>query len=322
MKSILNIVGALSISLIALSSCSQKDTVENDLIGKTKRNTISFAPKVTGRLEHLYVQEGDIVKKGDTLAYISVPEVDAKMAQVSGLVKAATAQHAMAQNGATPNQLKQLSAKKAALQEQYEFAQKSYNRAKAMFEDEMMTPQDFDEISAKYNGAKAQLAAVNAEWDEANKGVRIEQKTAASGQAEQALGALSEVRVAAAERYIIATNDMQIETIALQLGELVTAGYPLFNGYLPESLYFRFTVPESQIATYQPGKALKINIPYLDTEVDAQIVTIKQLNRYADITTAYPKYSVDDAIYEIKVKPTGNSKVAGILTNATVLIKN
>lgn len=321
MKSFINTLGLLSLSLFALVSCGSKEAIENDLIGKTKRNTISFAPKITGRLEHLYVQEGDLVKKGDTLAYIAVPEVDAKMAQVSGLVKAATAQNALAQNGATPNQLKQLNAKKIALQEQFDFAEKSYTRAKAMYDDEMMTPQAFDEITAKYNAAKAQLTAVNAEWEEANIGVRIEQKTAATGQAEQALGALSEVRVAAAERYIIATNDMQIETIALQLGELVTAGYPLFNGYLPESVYFRFTVPESEIAAYQPGMEMIVYVPYLKEDISGKIVTIKQLNRYADITTAYPKYNVDDAIYEIKVKPTTNDNTTKLLTNASVLIK-
>ena len=73
----------------------------------------------------------------------------------------------------------------------------------------------------------------------------------AIGQENQARGVLQEANVAYSERYIIATNDMEIETISLNVGELATAGYALFNGYIPNSTYFRFTIPESKISKYQ-----------------------------------------------------------------------
>jgi HlyD family secretion protein len=46
----------------------------------------------------------------------------------------------------------------------------------------------------------------------------------AIGQENQAKGVLQEANVAYSERYIIATNDMEIETISLNVGELATAG--------------------------------------------------------------------------------------------------
>lgn len=58
----------------------------------------------------------------------------------------------------------------------------------------------------------------------------------AAGQASQAQGALQEANVAYSERYVIATNDMEIETISLNPGELATAGFALFNGYIPSVL--------------------------------------------------------------------------------------
>ena len=73
----------------------------------------------------------------------------------------------------------------------------------------------------------------------------------AAGQASQAQGALQEANVAYSERYVIATNDMEVETISLNPGELATAGFALFNGYIPSSTYFRFTIPESKIAKYK-----------------------------------------------------------------------
>jgi len=305
---------------LGLTGCAEQ--TNHTIEGKVKRKIISFTPKVTGRIVKIYVEEGDIVQPGDTLAMLDVPEVDAKLKQVSGVVKAASAQNTMANNGATANQRIQLKAKHTAANEQYQYAQKSYNRAKAMFDEGLMAPQTFDEVAAKYQSAKAQLDAVTAELNEVENGVRFETKAATSGQKEQALGALQEVEIAYSEKYIIATNTMQIETITLNEGELATAGYALFNGYIPTSTYFRITIPESKIGAYAVGQKVSLIVPYNKQKVTGTIRTIKQLSRYADVTTAYPDYELEDAVYELKIIPdTSTSQLEKLLVNATVILE-
>lgn len=305
--------------LILLTACS--DPAGKPVLGKVKKEVISFTPKVTGRILKIYVQEGDIVQPGDTLAMLDVPEVDAKMAQASGVVKAATAQRTMASNGATENQRKQLKAKLEATKEQFAFAEKSYQRSKAMFDEGLIAPQQFDEITAKYNGAKAQLDAVQAEWAEVEKGVRSETKDAAFGQQEQALGVLKEVEIAYSEKYIIATNVMQIETITLHEGELATAGYALFNGYIPNSTYFRMTIGEKEIGKFPKGKELTLEIPYIGKEVKVNVQNVKQMARYADVTSPYPNLEIDEAFYELKLVPQGDQNLSELLVNASVVLK-
>jgi len=307
--------------LLLLGSCNDKKENLNDSEGKTKKDVISFAPKVTGRIVKIYVSEGQTVKKGDTLAQLDVPEVSAKIAQAQGAVSAATAQEQMAKNGATADQLRQLQAKYKGLKEQYEFAQKSFRRANNMYRDSLMSPQAYDEVYAKMQGAKAQYDAVVAELDDVKRGTRVEKVEMAAGQASQAKGALQEANVAYSERYIIATNDMEIETISLNTGELATAGFALFNGYIPDSTYFRFTVPESRISKYKKGQTVNMQVVYNKENLEGNIVYIKQLTRYADITTAYPDYQLQDAVYEIKVKPADMNKAKNILVNANVILK-
>ncbi len=290
------------------------------IVGKTKKEVISFAPKVTGRILEIYVEEGQTVHVGDTLAKIDVPEVSAKIAQAQGATKAAKMQAQMAKNGATADQMRQLNAKQKGLQEQYSYARKSYQRAQNMYRDSLMSPQSYDEVYAKYQGAKAQLDAVNAELHDVKVGTRYEKIGMAEGQANQAMGALQEAQVAYSERYVIATNDMEIETIALRKGELATAGFALFNGYVPQSTYFRFTIPESKISKYQKGMEVTMKLVYGDAIFKGKIVSIKQLTKYADITTAFPDYNPEDAVYEIKVIPTENQKVAQLLVNSGVQI--
>ena len=308
------------VTLFSLGAC-KNETPQQLTEGKTKKEVVSFAPKVTGRILKIYVEEGQTVKAGDTLAMLDVPEVSAKIAQAKGATAAATAQAQLAKNGATADQLRQLKAKQKGLAEQYEYAQKSFKRAQNMYKDSLLSPQNYDEAFAKLQGAKAQYDAVNAELHDVEIGTRLEKIEMAIGQENQARGVLQEANVAYSERYIIATNDMEIETISLNVGELATAGYALFNGYIPNSTYFRFTIPESKISKYQKGMMVNMKSTYGNQEFSGKIVSIKQLTKYADITTAFPDYQPEDAVYEIKVIPTDRAKVNNILVNSSVTLK-
>ena len=308
------------VTLLSLGAC-KNETPQQLTEGKTKKEIVSFAPKVTGRILKIYVEEGQTVKAGDTLAMLDVPEVTAKIAQAKGATAAAAAQAQMAKNGATADQLRQLRAKQKGLAEQYQYAQKSFRRAQNMYKDSLLSPQNYDEAFAKLQGAKAQYEAANAELRDVEIGTRLEKIEMAIGQENQARGVLQEANVAYSERYIIATNDMEIETISLNVGELATAGYALFNGYIPNSTYFRFTIPESKISKYQKGMTVNMKSTYGNQEFSGKIVSIKQLTKYADITTAFPDYQPDDAVYEIKVIPTDRAKVNNILVNSSVTLK-
>lgn len=313
----------LNIAIIAVfiistaTGCKQRKE-ERAVEGKVKKEVISFSPKISGRIAEIYVQEGQTIHTGDTLARLDIPEVEAKIAQARGAALAARAQEQMARNGATSDQLKQLKAKQQGLKDQFDYAQKSFSRAENMYRDSLMSPQNYDEVYAKYLGAKAQLDAVNAELHDVMRGTRYEKIDMAAGQSGQAAGALQEANTAYKERYIIATNDMEIETISLNKGELAVAGYALFTGYIPNTTYFRFTIPESRMSKYQKGMEVSMAIPYNKKKITGKVVSIKQLARYADITTAFPDYDPEDAVYEIKIVPVSASDAADVLVNASV----
>lgn len=308
---------------ILLSACGNQKETNQIIQGKTEKESIAVVSKIAGRIQNIYVQSGDFVKKGDTLAVLDIPEVAAKKAQAEGAVVSAQAQYDLTRNGATANQLQQLNAKKQALEEQFNFAKKSLNRLEAMVKDSLIPQQQYDEVYAKYQGAQAQLIAVNAEIADVKNGLRIEQQTMALGQQERANGALLEVTTAEKERYLLAPQDMTIETITLKVGELALPGYTLFNGTLEESTFFRFTIPESQLKKYAKGAATAVLIPYKDNlEVKGTIKNIKQIGAYASIATAYPDYDMQDPLYEITIKPNDKQVATSILNKTTVTLKN
>ncbi|CDF79457.1 secretion protein, HlyD family [Formosa agariphila KMM 3901] len=306
------------LAIVSLTACNSSTKLEG-VKGKAKRNALTVVSKYPGRILEHYVEEGAQVIKGDTLAMLEVPEVEAKMQQAQGAVDAARAQYDLALNGASSDQLAQISAKLDAVTEQYEFAEKSYNRVNAMHQDSLVSDQSHDEIYMKYQGAKAQYVGVKAKYDEVKKGVRNEKIKMALGTYERAQGALQEANVAYKERYIVAPQNMTIETIALKDGELALPGYGIFTGYQLNSTFFRFTVPESKINNYKIGETYTVDSPFTDTSYQGKLVSIKQLTHYADITSAFPDYELGEATYELKIVPEGTS-ANDLYANITVIL--
>ena len=308
--------------LLVLQSCSS-DKAEKKIEGKIEREQLSVTTKIPGKIQQILVEEGQFVHKGDTLIILELPEVDAKAAQAQGALESAQAQYDMAVKGATDGQLQQLRAKVDGLKEQYEFAQKSLDRMRNLLQDSLVSQQKYDEVYAKYQGARNQYLAAQAEIADVNHGARIEQQKMALGQKERALGAVTEVNVAAKERYIIAPQDMSIETINLKVGELALAGYSLASGYITEGTYFRVTIPESKVKDFQKGAVKTLSIPYLDNkQFQAKVETIKTLTSYANISTAYPDFEQQEAMFEIRLKPTDTTSSKELLTKATFVVES
>ncbi|OHT44380.1 HlyD family secretion protein [Flavobacterium tructae] len=312
----------ISTTIIFLFIACQKTEKGNLIQGKIEKEQIAVVSKIPGKILKIWVKEGDLVQKGDTLAVLDIPEVDAKKSQAEGAVVSAKAQYKMAVKGATENQIKQLEAKKTGLKEQYEFAQKSIRRLTNMLKDSLISQQTYDETFAKYQGAQAQYNAVVAELDDAKKGARIEQQTMALGQQDRALGALQEVETANKERYIIAPQNMSIETITLNLGELALPGYTLFNGYIDNSIYFRFTIPENQLGEFKKGQEITVHVPYKKENIKGKISTIKQLGAYGNIATAYPDYEMQESLFEIKITPVNMEQTKDLITKTTVTLSH
>jgi len=315
------IIKLLVLFILVVSSVSCSNERTNELEGKVKREIISIAPKVPGRILEIRVKESDVVKAGDTLAIIDVPEVEAKMMQAKGILLAASSQHQMAKNGATKEEREQILAIYNAAMEQYNFAKKSYDRISAMFKDSLVSAQVYDETYAKFNGAKSQLDAARAKKEEVLGGVRNEKILMAEGQQNQAEGAVKEAQVAYSERYILAPRDMTIETIALHTGELALPGYNIFVGYDLKSPSFRFTVPESKVNVFKKNKSYHINLPFASKQLTAKLVSIKELARYATKTSSYPNYQLGESVYELKLIPENISDVDSLYDNFTAILE-
>lgn len=307
-------------SSLLFAACGNKQQAVTVPEGKVKLESISVTSKIAGRIEKIYVQEGQSVHKGDTLAVIDVPELRAKLEQANGAITSAEGQLKMAQRGATGDQLQQLESQLEAAQAQLDFAQQSYTRMENMFKDSLIPAQKFDEVKSKYLAARAQVNAIKAKQKEVAT-TRPEVISSARGQVERAVGARNEVLQAATETVITAPADMLLESVTLKEGELATPGYSLFTGYKQGESYFRFTIGEKAINAYPVGKEVKVTVPGTDKIIAAKIAMVRQLPRYADNTSTAPNREIGEAFYELKVVPVQSAEAAGLYNNSAVMLQ-
>jgi HlyD family secretion protein len=314
------ILPALLLSILV--ACSPKAKFKNKTVGKFKKETIAIAPKIPGRILNIFVHEGDIVKAGDTLAMIDLPEIEAKMIQAEGACLSAKAQYEMAKNGATRFDRQQIIAKLDAAKEQFNFANKSFARIKAMMADSLIPPQKYDEVFEKYSAARAQLDAATSMKEDIEHGVRPEKIQMALGDYKRAEGALAETKTAYAEKYIIAPKSMSIESISLKVGELLLPGYNLFTGYETDGSWFRITVSENQVMKFKTGQEYTVKVVFTNKPVRCKLVSVKQLASYADKTSSYANYEMGESVYELKLVPLNPDDVKGLYANITVILED
>lgn len=141
------------------------------------RTTAVLSARVMGYLREVRVQAGDAVKAGQVIAVVDAREIDAAAKQA----EAALAEAKMA--------LPEVENAIAAAKSQLSLAESTYNRMKPLFDDKSITPQEFDEVSAKRQMAQANLAMAQAKRSQLQ--ARIQQAAEAVEQARTQKGYLT-----------------------------------------------------------------------------------------------------------------------------------
>ena len=289
--------------------------------GEAEATEYRVSGKVPGRIETLFVKEGDMVHKGDTVVFIDCPEVRAKLEQVTALKNAASAQQNKAINGARKEQIEGAYElwQKAIVGETV--MKKSYDRMKSLYEQKVVSAQKFDEVEAQYNAAVATTKVAKSQYDMAVNGARSEDKAAADALVDQANGALMEVNAALAEIYLVSPATGVISATFPKVGELVGQGSPIMTVTDLDDMWFTFNVREDYLHGLQQGDKVTVSIPALDgKECTATVNYIAVRESYATWKATKETGMYDAKTFEVRAVP--DSKVDGLRPGMSAIIKD
>ena len=310
---------SLVVAIVALIGFLALGREPEIIQGEMEVEEYRVSGKVPGRILELRAKEGDFVKAGDTLAIIEAPEVAAKMVQAQSAVDAASAMDQMAQNGARKEQIQAAAQLLEQAKAGLEIAEKSYNRMKALYEEEVVSAQKFDEAEAMYKSAQAQVKAARSQYEMAVNGARVEERRAASATVGQARGAVLEVNSYIQETVQVAQMAGEVTDVYPKVGELVGTGTPIMSIALMDDQWATFNIREDQLKDLKVGAEITVKIPALDKETKMKVTSMKDKGSFAVWKATKASGQYDQKTFEVKARPT--EMIEGIRPGMSVILK-
>ncbi len=294
----------LAVAVLAIVGFLFLNKPADILEGQAEATSVRVSGKLPGRVVEFYVQEGDMVHKGDTLVHIHSSLAEAKLEQAQGMETAARAMDRKVDAG-TRSQI---------IQSAYEMWQqanaavsitkKTYDRMQNLYSEGVMSEQKRDEAKAAYDAAVAAAKAAESQYSLAKSGAQSEDKTSAAAMVTVAKGGVSEVEALLEDQYLTAPCDGQIDVIFPHVGELVALGAPIMNVLKLQDKYITFNVREHYLKDFRMGQDVTVTIPALDNkELKARIYYIRDLGSYATWHATKTTGDWDAKTFEVKMRP-------------------
>ena len=235
--------------------------------------------KIAGRIDSLFVVEGDSVIAGQLLYTLSTPELKTKLEQAVAAKSAAVALDKEALAGARKQQIEAARNLYQKATAGREFAEKSYNRIKALHSKGVATAQQLDEALATFEALKATQSAAYEEYSLALAGATKEQKDAAAAQVLMAQGAVNEVESYISDSRVYSAVTGEVSTIAYNRSEVVGAGFPVMTILDLADTWIEFNIIETLMPRIRIGKKSTAYIPALGHDIS---LTVSHIAPQAD----------------------------------------
>lgn len=290
------------------------------LMGEVYVTEYRVSNKVPGRIDTIYVVEGQQVSAGDTLAYISSPTVDAKLEQAHAARSAARAQNNKAKNGAREQQISAAYEMWQKALVGVDIAKKSLDRVKQLYDKKVVSAQKYDEVEAQYKAAVATANAAKTQYDMALAGAQNEDKQAAQALVAQANGAVMEVESYINDQYLIAPCAGEVAEIYPKRSELVGTGSPVMSILDMSDVWFSFSVREDLLQDLQVGTVVEINIPALGEQTyKGKVTYLKAMASYATWRATKVNGQYDVKSFDVKIVP--QESIPNLRAGMTAIIK-
>lgn len=289
--------------------------------GQADATAVRISGKLPGRVVDLYVEEGDMVKAGDTLVHIHSSLADAKLVQAMGMETAAKAMNRKVDAGTRSQIIQSAYDLWQQARSAESITKKTYDRMQTLYSEGVMSEQKRDEAKAAYDAAVAATSAAKSQYELAKQGAQSEDKESAAAMVDVAKGGVGEVQALLEDQYLTAPCDGQIDVVYPHVGELVSLGAPIMSLLKIQDKWITFNVREEYLEDMTLGKEIEVMIPALGRkETKAKIYYIRDLGSYATWHATKTTGDWDSKTFEVKARPT--EQLPDLRPGMTVIYKD
>ncbi|QPF32904.1 biotin/lipoyl-binding protein [Acinetobacter lwoffii] len=273
-----------------------------ELQGRVEAETVQVATKVPSRIEEIYVEEGQRVKKGDVLVRLNSPEIQAKKQQAAAALQSALALQSTAERGSQEENIASLYANWQSLKAQQNLAKVSYERGANLFKEGVISRQRRDELYAASQSAAQMTEAAYQQYARAKRGSTSQQKSSADAQVDIAQAALNEANALEAETQLVAPVNGTVSKTYGKVSELVATAVPVVS-LIEDQMWVSLNIREDQYAPFQKMSSIEGYIPALDKTATFKIKQISAEGEFATIKTTRQTGGYDVRSFKLHLVP-------------------
>ncbi len=258
--------------------------------------------KLAGRIDSMYVAEGDLVYMGELLYTISTPELDAKLKQVAALEAEAEAINSEVDMGARKEQVVAVKSLWQRAQAGLELAESSYERVKKLYDKGVVPRQQYDEALANYRAMQAAADAAKAEYELVVEGATRQQREAVEAKVREAQGGVDEVRSYLKDAEVYAPVSGRVSSVMAEAGELVGSGMPVVTILDIANCWITFNIKENMMANVHLGYRFDGYIPALDRRTEFEVYYISSEADFATWSATRARGGFDIRSFEVRAR--------------------
>lgn len=283
-----------------LSACSQDDT--QTFQGYMEGEYLYMAPSVSGHLDSLKVQRGEIIDANQSLFVLEQTD---ELAQLQAQQAQLKKEHALLNDrltGERPSQIDSVKAQIRQAQSVEKLASTNFNRDQQQYKIGAITQAQLDTTRSDYNTAKDHVIELKNNLATANLPSRDEQI-----QAQKALVNYAKANVKAAQWKFNQTitqakqSGLVFDTL-YNKGEWIASGNPVVILLPPENLKIRFFVPEKALSSVHIGQKVNIICDGCKKPIKAKVSYISDKAEYTP-PVIYSNETRSQFIFRIEAKP-------------------
>ena len=286
--------------------------------GMVEAETFTVATKAPARVEQLLASAGDRVAKGQALAILSSPEIEARDQQAVAALQGAEAVQQLSRLGARAEDVRSLESIWRSSEAASRLAAQTARRAENLFAEGVISAQRRDEAVAARAASAAQSEAARQQYLKAVAGTREQDKAIADAQVAAARAGVGETQSLQSETRLVAPVAGEIAERFANPGELVLIGVPVFTVIDLGRVWVSFNLKESDFAGLKIGQTVRGDIPALNRKAAPFRVTyISPQGDFATWRATRQSRGYDVRSFEIHAEPV--TPVQGLRPGMSVL---
>ncbi len=300
-------VVAILIGVVVIIVMQSKAKVKSEIrTGQIEMRQVRVASKIPGRIEWIRIDEGDTISAGAELFKVTGKEITAKVNQAKGAASSAKAQFDLSVEGARKEQIEMAERNWRAASTQYELAEKTIKRLKPLYDEGLISSQEFDIATQKLNGANELMQAAKAQLDMARNGSRSQEKAMAYGQYQRALGSIDEAQALLDETITYSPITGICTKRYSELGELVATGYPVIALVDPQDTWVELNLTEPELQKISIGKEIEGFVNATGKTERWKVINYSAMADFANWRAQNEKGSFDVRTFTVKLRPVGS----------------